>query len=140
MKHPSPSVLSPKDSLGSLHPSPELENPPLSVLPLPLQISPPLPGRENPSAQGPAARLHPQQGTESLQMLVHIHWYQEAFWGIRAEAEKPMNMPSSKGIPPGIIIRHYVRLTPCLLQRHRRAITKGQGRSSHQKGGGLEPP
>ena len=35
-------------------------------------------------------------------MPVHIHWYQEALLQeIRAGAEKPVNMPSSKGIPPG---------------------------------------
>ncbi|VFV40026.1 Hypothetical predicted protein [Lynx pardinus] len=116
---------------------PGSKRPALDVLP----IFPPFTDPENPPPQGPVARLCPQSGTDTLQMPIHIHRYQEALLqGIRAGAEKPMNRPSSKGIPPGIIMRGYVRLTPCLLQRHKRATTEGWGRSTRQKVEGPEPP
>ena len=106
---------------------------------LPPSVVPPPTDSAHPLSPRPAVRLCTQPGAGTLQMPVHIHEYQV----IRAGAKKSMNMPSSKGNPPGIIMRGYAKLTafiPRLIPRHKRARTKGQGRSSHQKRGGLEPP
>ena len=104
-------------------PRPSAPNPPFPDTPPPL-VAPPPPDLADPLSPRPVAKLCPQPGTGTLQMLVHSHWYKETLlWGDRNRAYEAYEYAQSQAECLRDYYERSARLTPSLTLRHKRATT-----------------